>query len=46
MVIDPWGMVVAQVPDRVGHAAASIDLDQLADIRTKLPVANHHILPL
>lgn len=46
MIIDPWGMVVAQVPDRVGHASASVDFKQLHDIRTKLPVANHHVLSL
>lgn len=46
MVIDPWGLVAAQVPDAVGHAAAALDFDRLDAIRAKLPVARHHVLPL
>ena len=44
MVIDPWGQVTAMVPDMVGTTAARLDFDRMADIRTKLPVANHHVL--
>lgn len=44
MVIDPWGQVTAMVPDMVGVTAASLDFDRMEDIRTKLPVANHHVL--
>lgn len=44
MIVDPWGMVVAQASDRVGQTAASLDIGQLGDIRTKLPVANLRVL--
>jgi predicted amidohydrolase len=44
MVIDPWGQVTAMVPDMVGTATSTLDFDRMADIRTKLPVANHHVL--
>lgn len=44
MIIDPWGQIVAMVPDQVGVATATIDLDRLEQIRVKLPVAQHHVL--
>ena len=29
MIVDPWGKVLAQVPDRPGFATARLDLDYL-----------------
>ncbi len=37
MVIDPWGTVVAQAPDRVGIVRAEIDLDRVAAVRRQIP---------
>jgi len=44
MVIDPWGTVLAQVPDTVGITVADLDLDRLRAIRTELPSLAHHRL--
>jgi deaminated glutathione amidase len=44
MIVDPWGQVTAMVPDEVGVATATIDLKRLNSVRTKLPVAQHHVL--
>jgi predicted amidohydrolase len=37
MVIDPWGTVLAQVPDGVGIAVVDLDLDRQDQIRQELP---------
>lgn len=37
MVIDPWGNVIAQAPDRPGIILAEIDLDQIAAVRRQVP---------
>ena len=37
MIVDPWGVVLATVPDGEGHAIADLDLDRQAEIRAKLP---------
>jgi predicted amidohydrolase len=37
MVIDPWGTVVAQAPDRVGIIRADIDTDRVASVRRQIP---------
>jgi len=37
MVIDPWGLVLAQASDTVGVASATLDLDRLEQIRADLP---------
>ncbi len=38
MIVDPWGIVLAQAGDREGHIVADLDLDGLSEIRTRLPV--------
>ena len=43
-IIDPWGTVLARVDDKPGVAIAEIDLDRLAEIRGKMPVAQHRKL--
>jgi deaminated glutathione amidase len=37
MIVDPWGVVLAQASDDVGYAAAALDLDRLAKVRSNLP---------
>ena len=39
MIVDPWGVVLAQAPDAVGVIVADLDLERLAEIRATLPVA-------
>ena len=41
MVIDPWGVVLAQAPDGEGIAVADLDFDRLAEIRERLPALRH-----
>lgn len=44
MVVDPWGTVVAQVPDSVGVTTVDLDLERLVDIRRELPsLANRRL---
>jgi predicted amidohydrolase len=37
MIVDPWGIVLAQAPDVETHIVAELDLDRLARIRAELP---------
>ncbi len=37
MIVDPWGSVVAQVPDGEGFALAVLDFDRLHRLRAELP---------
>jgi predicted amidohydrolase len=37
MIVDPWGIVLAQAPDGEGHAIAELDLERQQEIRAKLP---------
>lgn len=37
MVIDPWGTVVAQAPDRVAIVRAEIDPDAVTSVRRQIP---------
>jgi len=37
MVVDPWGIVVAQAPDVVGIVRAEIDPDRAAAVRRQIP---------
>ena len=46
MVIDPWGTVLAQAPDRVGVSVAELDLDRLETIRAELPSLANRRLPV
>jgi predicted amidohydrolase len=44
MVVDPWGTVVAQMPDEVGMITADLDLDRLERIRLEVPsLANRRL---
>lgn len=37
MIVDPWGVVLAQAPDSETHIAADLDTAQQDDIRRRLP---------
>ena len=37
MIVDPWGTVLAQCPDRDGFALATLDLDYLDRFRAEFP---------
>jgi predicted amidohydrolase len=44
MIIDPWGLVLAQAPDTVGVVTADLDLGRLEEIRRELPsLANRRL---
>jgi predicted amidohydrolase len=37
MIVDPWGVVLAQAPDREGYIVAELDLEYQREIRARLP---------
>jgi predicted amidohydrolase len=37
MIVDPWGSIIAQVPDGEGFALAALDFDRLHRLRAELP---------
>ena len=37
MVVDPWGIVVAQAPDGPGVVVADLDLERVVEVRRQLP---------
>jgi len=41
MIIDPWGQVIARVPEGIGYACAWLDLERVATIRRDLPCGAH-----
>jgi predicted amidohydrolase len=43
-IVDPWGAVLAQVPDRDGVALATLDLEYLQGVRAQLPCLDHRRL--
>lgn len=44
MIIDPWGLVIAQASNQETAVTADIDLAYLAAARKKLPVSAHRVL--
>jgi nitrilase len=44
MIVDPWGRVLAEVPEGEGFAAADLDLGMQAAIRASLPALAHRRL--
>ena len=44
MIVDPWGKVLAQVPDRPGFVTARLDPAYLRHVRTMIPVHQHRVL--
>jgi predicted amidohydrolase len=37
MIVDPWGLVIAQASDGAGHIAADLDLERQREVRRTLP---------
>ena len=44
LICDPWGEVLACLPDNTGCIAAEIDLARLAELRAAMPVLDHRRL--
>jgi predicted amidohydrolase len=44
MIVDPWGVVLAELADGPGVISAEIDFDQLAKVRAELPALQHRRL--
>jgi predicted amidohydrolase len=44
LVVDPWGLVLAQAGDRPGLVLADCDMDELAAVRRRLPALEHRKL--
>ncbi|MCD8475792.1 MAG: carbon-nitrogen hydrolase family protein [Shewanella fodinae] len=42
MIVDPWGQIMAQLPEGTGWLQARLDLDELHKIRSHMPVAQHN----
>jgi predicted amidohydrolase len=41
MIVDPWGIVLAQAPDSESYVTADLDLLRLHEIRAQLPALTH-----
>ncbi|PKA46276.1 N-carbamoylputrescine amidase [Apostasia shenzhenica] len=43
LIIDPWGKILARLPDRLstGIAIADIDLSRIDAVRTRMPISEH-----
>jgi predicted amidohydrolase len=41
MIVDPWGVVLAQAPDTEGFVAADLDFAAQDDVRERLPSLRH-----
>lgn len=41
MIVDPWGTILAQCPDRPSVAYADLDLEAVDSFRSKLPCLEH-----
>jgi predicted amidohydrolase len=44
MIVDPWGQVIAELPDGPGVITAEIDLEYLTTVRAELPALKHRRL--
>jgi len=41
MIVDPWGEVLAELPEGVGVVCVDVDLPRLAELRLKFPTVQH-----
>jgi len=44
MIVDPWGKIIAELPDGPGVITAEIDFEYLAKVRAELPSLSHRRL--
>jgi deaminated glutathione amidase len=44
MIVDPWGAVIAQCPDRTGFALATLDREYMNEVRRSVPALSHRRL--
>jgi nitrilase len=44
MLVDPWGEVLAVLPEGEGVVSGTIDPDRLAEVRQNLPALRHRVL--
>jgi predicted amidohydrolase len=44
LVVDPWGTLLAQVPDGEGCAVADLDFEAQERVRARLPALRHRVL--
>jgi predicted amidohydrolase len=44
LIVDPWGLVLAQAGDRPGVISAECDLRELEEVRRRLPALSHRRL--
>ncbi len=45
LIVDPWGLILAQAPDGEGVIYARLDHERLQRLRRELPCLNHRRLP-
>jgi predicted amidohydrolase len=38
MIVDPWGIILSQAPDKVSVISAELDIDVLQDVRRNMPM--------
>ena len=44
MIVDPWGLVIAQMSNEEGFVTARLDLGYLHAVRERIPVRQHRVL--
>ena len=44
LVVDPWGVVLAEQGEGTGVAVADLDLDYLSEVRRRVPCLDHRRL--
>jgi len=45
MIVDPWGMILKQLPNGSGFVTADIDLNRIRNTRRNFPVLEHRKIP-
>ena len=43
MIVDPWGTILAEIPQGEGIAVASLDIDYLNEVRKAMPCREHQV---
>jgi len=44
MLIDPWGEILAELPEGEGVVAGTLEAERIADVRANLPALKHRVL--